>query len=711
MVQSLPSGRPRELPVRLPTDASVQKPVDQQTTVKTPTPESATEPLADNQIIDNQTRQRAQGTTNPTEVTFSPEALDQIKAWGSLKYNAGTDMQPNMVAFDPAKIEQTRIAVLDRNGDGQISLKELSFNGDGIATQKELEYLLQQGINNFQRSPETTLNVKPVAIKFQFTGPAMAEFNNPETNTKFGSQGRLEVPLRDGKANAFVYGNKGSKTSELRKKNQDTTHSLLVRNPSQTQPLLLKLNASFINKMDKAEKTKYQSTTSFISGQKLIDAPEGTVRMSDYELSGRMLNNAHQLQNQYVLVPPGGTLDLRSSSQLKVDDFRAFYQIEALADYPDDYTGSRNAQLAMPESVQMESVLLPTSENPSRKAEPVPFALNAAQSQKLNALIKGHGYVEDISQHGERRELKGALDFQNPAQAIRAMEKELQPQLSKLKPTAHFSQAEIEGLKTRFRSLLDAVKQEQQENPQSPLSNEILDRMNDWNAELKMTIRVLDARGNNINSTPLWKSVIPLGRVVGIKEHSEAKAELPTVVLNGSAIEANYSLLMNPLNRAGTDGEPDLIPMLSSSPNAVPPSDKTEGTQLVPPDKSYGQYGVKYEISFAVHNTMDTPQPFDIRFGTTDEQGHADWQNLFDAFDAYLKPDQARFTGPIRITINGEAHQLNIAHGKVQAPESLMQGLNLSPGEHQIQIEMVVPTNNTGPHLLQLLSQPSLSNE
>ena len=71
-------------------------------------------------------------------MTFSPEALDQIKAWGSLKYNAGTDMSPNMVTFDPANIEQARIAVLDRDGDQQISLEELSLNGDGIATKKEL---------------------------------------------------------------------------------------------------------------------------------------------------------------------------------------------------------------------------------------------------------------------------------------------------------------------------------------------------------------------------------------------------------------------------------------------------------------------------------------------------------------------------------------------------------------------------------------------
>ena len=704
MVQSLPSGRLRELSVRLPVDASPHKPVDQQV-VKTPVPAS---PASTEHLTDNQARQQAKAEMKPTEVTFSPEALDQIKDWGSLKYNAGTDIQPNMLTFNLAKIEQARIAVLDRDGDKQISLEELSLNGDKIATKKEFEYLLRQDIKSFQRSPDTTLQVKPVPLPVQFAGPAMAEFNNPETNTKFGSQGRVNIPLRESKANAFVYGNKGPNTSDLRDKN--TTHSLLVRNPSQTQPMLLKVNASFINKMDTKDQAKYQSTSSFISGQALMDVKQGEVRRSDHELSHRMLNDEHQIQNQYVLIPPGGALDLRSLSPANDADFRAFYQIEALADYPEDYTGSRNGLPVIPELVQMESVLLPASENPSRKEEPVPFVLSAAQSQNLDDLIKKRGYVESISNDGVRHELKGALDFQNPAQAVQAMEKELQPQLLKVKPTANLSQAEIDGLKERFKSLLDAVKAE---DPHAPLSDHILNRMNDWNAELKMTIQVLDAQEKNINSSAFWKSVIPLGRVVGVKEHSEARAELPTVTLKGSAIEANYSFLMNPLNRAGTDAAPDLIPMHSSSPNAVPPSDKGEmqGTQLVPPDKSYGQYGVKYDISFVVNNTMETPQPFDIRFGTTDEQGHTDWQNLFDAFDAYLKPDQARFTGALRITIDGIAHQVNVAHGKVQAPESLIQELKLTPGAHQIQIEMVVPTNNTGPHLLQLLSQPVLTDE
>jgi hypothetical protein len=232
--------------------------------------------------------------------------------------------------------------------------------------------------------------------------------------------------------------------------------------------------------------------------------------------------------------------------------------------------------------------------------------------------------------------------------------------------------------------------------------------MNDWNAELKMALQVLEAQGDKINSNALWKSVVPLGRVVGVKEYSEAKAELPTVVLNGSSVEANYSLLMNPFNRAGTNAEPDIIPMHSNSSNSVPPKNElgeTQGTALVPPDKSNGQYGVKYDISFTVKNETKTDQPFDIRFGTTDEQGHTDWRNLFDSFDAYLKPDQARFTGAIKITIDGKEHHINIAQGKVQAPESLIKGLSLSKGEHQIRIEMCVPTNNTGPHIIQLLSQ------
>jgi hypothetical protein len=702
MVQSVPPGLSTGIPVRFPLDPYLQGSGERQVDVETQTPESA---FFTEQVADNQTQQRADAVLEPAEVIFSQEALTQIKEWGSLKYNAGTDMKPNMVAFDPSGIDQARITVLDRDGDKQVSLEELSLNGDKIATKKEFEFLLAQGIETFQRSPDSTLHVKPLPLPVKFGGPAMAEFNNPESNTKFGLQGSVTIPLREGKANAFLYGNKGPNQTNLRVTN--STHSLVIKNPSQTQPMLLRVSGSFINKLDDKDKAGYESTSSFISGQELMDSQAGgDVRRSDHELSRRMLYGGHQLKDQYVLIPPGGALDLRSFSPSENGDFRAFYEMEALANYPENYTGARNGQPVVPESVQMESVLLPTAQNPSQKEQPVPFVLNSAQSKTLDTLINKHGYVEDISDDGIRHELKGSIDFQNPTQAIQAMEKELWPQLQKVKPTASFTQAEIDGLKARFQSLLKDVKAE---NPRGPLSDSILNRMNDWNAELKMTLQVLEGQGDKINRSALWGAVIPLGRVVGVKEYSEAKAELPTVVLNGSRVEANYSFLMNPFNRAGTDAEPDIIPMHSNSPNSVPPKNelgKTQGTALVPPDKSNGQYGVKYDISFTVKNEMETPQPFDIRFGTTDEQGHTDWQNLFDSFDAYLKPEQARFTGAIKVTIDGKEHQINIAQGKVQAPESLIKALTLSKGEHQIRIEMCVPTNNTGPHIIQLLSQP-----
>ncbi|PIQ23929.1 hypothetical protein COW64_21635 [bacterium (Candidatus Blackallbacteria) CG18_big_fil_WC_8_21_14_2_50_49_26] len=682
-------------------ELSPQKIVDQQVSVETKTPDAT---HSTEQSIENQTQQRLKAESEPTEVTFSQEALSQIKAWGSLKYNVGTDKEPKLVTFNPSKIEQARIAVLDRDGDKQISVEELSLNGDKIATKKEFEFLLNQGIETFQRSPETTLHVKPVPLPVKFGGPAMAEFNNPESNTKFGLQGRVNIPLKGGKANAFVYGNKGPNKAKLRE--NDATHSLVVRNPSQTQPMLLKVNGSFINKLDDEDKNKYVSISSFISGQALMKSPTGDVRRSDHELTRRMLDDDHQLKNQYVLIPSGGALELRSFSPSRDTDFRAFYKIEALADYPSDYTGVRNGLPVVPESVQMESLFLPASQRNSKEERPVLHSLSETQSKELDALINEHGYVEDISDDGIRHELKGSIDFQNPTQVIRAMEKDLWPQLLKIKPTANFTQEEIDGLKTRFQSLLKGVNEE---NPLAPLSDKILNRMNDWNAELKMNIQVLEGQGDKIIKKALWKSVIPLGRVVGVKEYSEAIAELPTVVLNGSRVEANYSLLMNPFNRAGTDAEPDIIPMISNSPNSVPPKNElgeNQGTTLVPPDKSYGQYGVKYDISLTVKNELETDQPFDIRFGTTDEQGHTDWRNLFDSFDAYLKPDQARFTGAIKITIDGKEHRINLAQGKVQAPESLIKALKLSKGEHQIKIEMYVPTNNTGPHILQLLSQP-----
>lgn len=360
----------------------------------------------------------------------------------------------------------------------------------------------------------------------------------------------------------------------------------------------------------------------------------------------------------------------------------------------------------------MESVLLPKSLNPSQQEQPVPYRLNATQTKALDAKMNRYGYIEDISDDGKRHELRGSIDFQNLEQAIKGMEQDIWPQINLLQPTKNLTQSEINDLKTRFQTLLNEVKAE---DPRGSISDRLLNRMNDWNAELKMTIQVLESKDDKVNSNALWKSVIPLGRVVGVKEYSEAQAELPTVVLNGSDYEANYSMLMNPFNRAGTENaQPDIIPMLSHSPNAEPPLNEAgerQGTQLVTPDKSNGQYGVKYDIAFKVKNEQQTDQPFDIRFGTTDEQGNTDWQNLFDAFGAYLTPDQARFTGAIKITIDGQEHRINIAQGKVQAPESLLKGLKLSPGDHEIRIEMYVPTNSTGPHILQLLSKPQAAAE
>jgi hypothetical protein len=60
--------------------------------------------------------------------------------------------------------------------------------------------------------------------------------------------------------------------------------------------------------------------------------------------------------------------------------------------------------------------------------------------------------------------------------SIPEKEKELWPQLLKVKPTPNFTQEEIDGLKTRFQSLLKDVKEE---NPHNPLSDKILNRMND----------------------------------------------------------------------------------------------------------------------------------------------------------------------------------------------------------------------------------------
>lgn len=148
MAQSISSGIPTGIPAGFPLAPSPQTIVDQQVSVETKTPEAT---HSTEQSIENQIQQRLKAESEPTEVTFSQEALSQIKAWGSLKFNAGTDKEPKLITFNPAKIEQARIAVLDRDGDKQISVEELSLNGDKIATKKEFEFLLNQGIETFQR--------------------------------------------------------------------------------------------------------------------------------------------------------------------------------------------------------------------------------------------------------------------------------------------------------------------------------------------------------------------------------------------------------------------------------------------------------------------------------------------------------------------------------------------------------------------------------
>lgn len=276
-------------------------------------------------------------------------------------------------------------------------------------------------------------------------------------------------------------------------------------------------------------------------------------------------------------------------------------------------------------------------------------------------------------------------------------------------------------------------------------------------ANLKAVLKAFEHR--------FWTTLVALGRINGVVPGQVIRSNLPSAELvfqpEDERREWNFLLISNPLNTGGvlTAPEPPLVesdetlepeadPETEPDSEAEIPADGDDGEQaetdrdesvpenspallapyavtdgaridsmpmryqsahtLMPPPVDYGHYGVRYVVTGTFANDSGVPSRLDIRFGSTDEMGHLDWHSLFDHSDSLMGDASTRFTGTIRLrTQQGDeparSQLVSIVHGRVQAPQSLLADpLRLEPGEQrEISVELVVPTNSTGPQLLQ----------
>ncbi len=305
--------------------------------------------------------------------------------------------------------------------------------------------------------------------------------------------------------------------------------------------------------------------------------------------------------------------------------------------------------------------------------------------------------------------------------------------------------AEMMAYQERLTALADRLDQAES------FDETLLGEVRAWNAELKMIPRVLVQPDQVLGQVPdanlktvlkafehrFWGTLVALGRINGVVPGQVIRSNLPAAELvlqpEDERREWNYLLISNPLNTGGvlvpttdggaeddTDGDAkpedeaesaeavasfyvatdgariDSMPMLIQS-----------GNTLSPPPVDYGHYGVRYVVSGTFSNDSGKAGRLDVRFGSTDEMGHLDWRSLFDHSDSLMGDASTRFTGTIRVRSLEEgkvcSRLVSMVHGRVQSPQTLLADpFWLEPGEQrELSVELVVPTNSTGPQLLQ----------
>lgn len=267
---------------------------------------------------------------------------------------------------------------------------------------------------------------------------------------------------------------------------------------------------------------------------------------------------------------------------------------------------------------------------------------------------------------------------------------------------------------------------------------ELMHALRAWNAEIKMLPRVL-AQADEISDHSLdpalktvlktfehrfWGCLIALGRVNGVVRGQGVQAQLPAAELTFAAADTqrewNYLLNSNPLNTGGvlTTGSSQTSfsqTSVSSSNHSVSSSNQIDalpllfqsGHTLAPPPMNYGQYGVSYQITGRFRNQASVPAYLQVSFGSSDEMGHLDWHSLFDQTDSLMGDGSTRFTGSLRLhsVSQGQVSRrlISVVHDRVQAPQALLATpLRIDPGEQRdISLDLVIPTNSTGPQVLQ----------
>ncbi len=613
------------------------------------------------------------------------------------------------LGLDPGQLTPAQRDKLDRDRNGTITRLELDLNADQQVSRNELNHFQQSASGSSVR-----LNTPPRALPERvLTGPPLVQVNNPETVTSTGLQfstDTLDPPMALGNAEnpRFRYysyanlnrnaGQNGGPPQSRFDPVRPVYQALWLKNPDDSgQTTRLHLRGSSYTKTEVERLGQFQGPD-----HPLFRAPGGNVRKADYQLSQDLIRNRPNLKT------PDQGLELKPGEQLLAyvrveptgvgyNDLRAFYEFEARPPLPGNGLDMRVALTQdLPEGVATDTPRLVT---------------RLKSGQTLPDSFNRFGETADLQ---GQEQLKQGSRLAHPAELIPDMQlwrKRLAAPPPEWLRTDALRPETCRQLVTRLDQLIRHFGQQTSATP------ETLNMMHAWNIELKTTQQLLASAGQKGIANALWDLQFKLGRVNGVINHSEIQAR--HAVTLGQGQEDNFIFLTNPLNRAGSEPAPGPeVEAMTRFPDGRPANlEKT----------SYGEYGMTYRIQLDVHNPTAQPQALNLALGTVDEYGHADPLELFDRSQSFLDDTRARYTGALKLSVNGQSYLLNMIHGRIQAPENvadlaqshfltslpasareaqrLRTALSqLSPGRHEILLEFAVPTNDTGPHLLQIRS-------
>lgn len=626
---------------------------------------------------------RSSHEIEPASIKFEPEVQRLINTWG---------------LQDAKELKQfNRLRALDKNRDGEITTQELDINRDGNLIKKELEYIIAQPDSVFDRPLGVKLNSPPEPLPNAIeTGPALLEVNNPEVNKRFGLQSKTELPVNESKRlRFFSYGNRNS--GDIPKRIDMYQTALITNNTGKDIRVRVKGSA-----FDNTGRNSAQVDFNGKAGSELMS---NATRQSDYALNKAMISDQHQIQpdlssnDGWLNVPAGQSLALISHTNEGGSDFRAFYEVE----FDNIPVGT-----TLPVEVGLtKSVLGSRPQNASAVR-----VLNKGQVDQLHQAMPNYpNFADDVDQ--PHTEIRNAVDYQNPGTMKRLADGQISSSLEKMLDSPNFSETERQDWRRQLSILSSEL------GSSKSMSIPLRQKVEQWNAQVKMTQQVLRSKNDSTQHTP-WNMLFPLGRFNGVKPNSEIKSDFE-IKLGEQAYERNFALVTNPLNQAGSDNT-DALPFENPSPNTKP---EDTNAILKPATQAYGQYAGRYEITANISNPGPDERQLNIRFGTPDEMGDVKedgWVSLFDQLDGFMSEipnekgkgidERARFTGVICVKIGSQEPQfIPIAHGQVQNPE-LLQSLSIPPGTDApipVNVSFYVPTNNTGPHILQFSSPASQS--